>query len=80
MVVDDTLSTCGSTNIDFRSFENNFESNIFIYDEETASRFREVFIADQQHARLLNDMPHRMRPSFLKRLLESLARLLAPLL
>ena len=80
MVVDDSLSTCGSTNIDFRSFENNFESNIFIYDEQTAARFREVFMNDQAHAQLLNEMPHRMRPTFFKRLLESLARLLAPLL
>ncbi len=80
MVVDDSLSTCGSTNIDFRSFENNFESNIFIYDELTAARFREVFMNDQTHAQLLNDMPHRMHPTFFKRLLESLARLLAPLL
>lgn len=79
MVVDDSLSTCGSTNIDFRSFENNFEGNIFIYDEKTATRFREVFMADLAKAKLLNDMPERRHPSFFKRLLESLARLLAPL-
>ena len=79
MVVDDSLSTCGSTNIDFRSFENNFEGNVFIYDEKTAARFREVFMADLAKAKLLNDMPERRHPSFFKRLLESLARLLAPL-
>ena len=79
MVVDDELATCGSTNIDFRSFENNFESNIFIYDNPVAMRLREVFLSDQQHANLLSDLPERMRPSFLNRLLESLARLLAPL-
>ena len=79
MVVDDSLCTCGSTNIDFRSFENNFESNIFIYDAPTAQRFRDVFLADQRRARLLNDMPERLNPPFLKRLLESLTRLLAPL-
>ncbi len=79
MVVDDSLCTCGSTNIDFRSFENNFESNIFIYDEPTAKRFSEMFMTDKGHAVLLNDMPHRMHPTFLKRLLESLTRLLAPL-
>ena len=79
MVVDDSLSTCGSTNIDFRSFENNFESNIFIYDEQTAARFREVFLTDLSHAQLLSDMPQRLHPTFFNRLLESLARLLAPL-
>lgn len=29
LVSDDSISTCGSTNIDFRSFEHNFESSIF---------------------------------------------------
>jgi cardiolipin synthase len=33
MVIDDALVTCGSTNADFRSFENNFEANVFIYDQ-----------------------------------------------
>jgi len=79
MVVDDSLCTCGSTNIDFRSFENNFESNIIIYDAAMASRFRDVFLSDQHHARQLSDVPERLHPPFLKRLLESLTRLLAPL-
>jgi cardiolipin synthase len=79
MVVDDSLCTCGSTNIDFRSFENNFESNIIIYDAAMASRFRDVFLSDQHHACQLSDVPERLHPPFLKRLLESLTRLLAPL-
>ena len=29
LVCDDSLCTCGSTNVDFRSFENNFEANVF---------------------------------------------------
>ena len=29
LVCDDSLCTCGSTNVDFRSFENNFEANAF---------------------------------------------------
>ena len=36
LVADDQISTCGSTNIDFRSFENNFEANVFFYDRQTA--------------------------------------------
>lgn len=79
MVVDDTLATCGSTNIDFRSFENNFESNIFIYDGRVASQFREAFMNDRQHATALTDIPERMKPSFWKHLLESITRMLAPL-
>ena len=48
LVADDALCTCGSTNIDFRSFENNFESNVFIYDRTTALRMKEIFISDEQ--------------------------------
>ena len=80
MVVDDTIATCGSTNIDFRSFENNFESNMFIYDEEFAVRMREVFLADETHSLLLSDMEERMNPRFMARLCESVARLFSPLL
>lgn len=36
MVCDDELSTVGSTNMDFRSFEHNFEANAFFYDKMTA--------------------------------------------
>lgn len=43
MVSDDALSTVGSTNMDFRSFEHNFEVNAFIYDVETALLMREIF-------------------------------------
>ena len=47
MVSDDMLSTVGSTNLDFRSFEHNFEVNAFIYDTETALQMREIFLQDQ---------------------------------
>ena len=47
MVCDDSLTTCGSTNVDFRSFENNFEANAFIYDEGTALRMKNIFLKDQ---------------------------------
>ena len=80
MVCDDSLSTCGSTNVDFRSFENNFEANAFIYDEGTAIRMKNTFLRDQEHATLLSDLPHRIHPKFKKRLWESLTRLMSPLL
>lgn len=80
MVVDDALSTCGSTNVDFRSFENNFESNIFIYDEGTALRLKKVFQNDLSHSIALSDVPDWAHPRFFHRLWESLTRLLSPLL
>ena len=80
MVSDDSLTTCGSTNVDFRSFENNFEANAFIYDEGTALRMKNIFLKDQEQSVLLGDLPHRIHPKFMKRLWESLTRLLSPLL
>lgn len=80
MVCDDSLTTCGSTNVDFRSFENNFEANAFLYDEGTALRMKNVFLRDQEQSVLLGDLPQRIHPSFKKRLWESVTRLLSPLL
>lgn len=80
LVCDDTLCTCGSTNIDFRSFENNFEANIFFYDHEVALRMKQVFLDDEQHCISVEQMRENMRSPFLMRLWESLMRLFAPLL
>ena len=44
------LSTVGSTNLDFRSFEHNFEVNAFMYDMETALQMREIFLQDQRES------------------------------
>lgn len=80
MVCDDSLTTCGSTNVDFRSFENNFEANVFIYDEGIALRMKNIFLRDQEHALLLSDLPQRIHPKFKKLLWESFTRLFSPLL
>ena len=80
LVSDDSLSTCGSVNVDFRSFENNFEANAFIYDEGTALRLKKVLTDDMQHAVLLEDVPGRLHPKWPARLWESLTRMFSPLL
>ena len=80
MVCDDNIATCGSTNVDFRSFENNFEANVFFYDKKIARRLKELFIADEQQSTPLNTLPERMKPKFFIRLFESLVRMLAPLM
>lgn len=79
LVCDDNLSTCGSTNVDFRSFENNFESNAFFYSKEIALRMKEIFENDLKSSIALNEIKDRMNPSFFIRLWESLTRLLSPL-
>ena len=80
MIIDDSLSTCGSTNVDFRSFENNFEANVFIYDEGTALRLKKIFLDDQALSVPLEQLPHRLHPRFFSRLWESLTRMISPLL
>ena len=81
LVADDSMATCGSTNVDFRSFENNFESNVFFYDADTAVRFRKMFEVDITSSVLLNSLPpERLQVSFFARLWESITRLLAPVM
>ncbi len=80
MVSDDAIATCGSTNVDFRSFENNFEANMFIYDAEVAKSVREIYLNDELQSTDINALPHRLKPQLLIRLWDSLMRLLSPLL
>ena len=80
LIADDTLCSCGSTNIDFRSFENNFEGNIFFYDPEVTKRLKQVFLDDMEHCVAVKDLPSYTNRSFFKRLWESIVRLFSPLL
>lgn len=79
LVSDDFISTVGSTNVDFRSFENNFEANAFFFDEAMALRLKHVFEEDERHSMLFTE-EKAMQPNFWKRLGESIIRLLSPLL
>jgi cardiolipin synthase len=79
MVSDDEVSTIGSTNVDFRSFEHNFEVNAFMYDHTSALMLKELFLSDQKDAELLSLKSWRMRPWYQK-VVESVIRLFAPLL
>ena len=78
LVVDDRLCSCGSTNVDFRSFENNFEANVFFYDEALTVRMRKVF--EDDITRCVGDDEVIDDPSFLSRITASVARLFSPLL
>ena len=80
LVCDDALASCGSANVDFRSFENNFEANVFIYDEATALRLKKVFMDDVEQCVPIEDAMNYIRIPYLQRLWESVVRLLSPLL
>ncbi len=79
IVSDDSIVTIGSTNMDVRSYEQDFEINAFIYDRDLAVRMKETFLNDQKHTWLVDPERWAGRP-WPVRFRESLARLLSPLL
>lgn len=79
LVCDDEVATVGSTNMDFRSFEHNFEVNAFIYNSDFAKRSREIYVNDMQTCYELTLEKWEKR-SVWKRITESFVRLLSPLL
>lgn len=78
-VADDEWASVGSTNLDFRSFEHNFEANAFFYDEKTVCTMKEIFLEDMRKCMTLSQKIWDKR-SFKNKIVESVVRLLAPLL
>jgi len=79
IVVDDKMFTVGSTNMDFRSFEQNFEVNALVFDAELAVKMRKIFENDLADSVRVNAKTWRERPVKV-RFKESIARLFSPLL
>lgn len=79
IIIDDDLSTVGSANFDFRSFEHNFEGNFIIYSAEVNSKLQKVFLVDQADATRIHGVAWKKRPLHQK-ISESLLRLLSPIL
>jgi cardiolipin synthase len=79
MVVDDNFATIGTCNMDYRSFEVNFEINALIFDKQTASDLSDQFDKDIQDCELLDLDTWRDRSKTYK-FKESFCRLWAPLL
>ena len=79
MIFDDSLTLIGSANFDTRSFEQNFEVEAFIYDNDVTSKAVDIFIEDQRNTEQQHLKDWMKRP-VTKRFIESLLRLFAPLL
>ena len=79
IVIDDELSSVGSTNFDFRSFEHNFEANLFLYSTEFNRRMTDIFLSDQRRCVRIIPSAWAHRPRATKAA-ESILRLLAPIL
>lgn len=79
LVCDDDFVTIGSTNLDYRSLEQNFEVNAFIYDNILACRQRDIFVEDMQLCSRIDPDEWEHRP-IMKKFLSSTARILTPIL
>lgn len=79
MVVDDELSMIGTSNMDYRSFEINFEITAMIYSEEIAEEMFTIFQQDIEECETVDLEKWAKRP-MLKKWKESFCRLWAPLL
>ena len=78
LLIDDKISSVGSANLDNRSFEDDFEVQAIIYDRGVTTELRESFLADiAQSTEITPEMWSRR--SRLSKIMEPVARLLAPL-
>lgn len=79
MIVDDSLASIGTANMDMRSFFSNFELNALLFDPKTIDRVESDFMRDMADSKELTLYAFERRPRTQKAL-EVVARLLSPLL
>ncbi len=79
VLVDDYLSTVGSTNMDIRSFSLNFEANALIYDTKKNLELKEQFYRDLEDCEEMTWEKYSNRSAMIK-FKESVSVLLSPLL
>lgn len=79
IVVDGTIASVGTANLDIRSFKLNFEVNAFLYDTKTAAELERIYYEDllECEQETLAEYVNRSR---LARFQESIARLISPIL
>jgi Phosphatidylserine/phosphatidylglycerophosphate/cardiolipin synthases and related enzymes len=79
IIIDGTFCSVGSANMDYRSFEDNFEVAAVMYDPRVAAELTEYFMQDIGNSILITDEMWENR-SNLHAMYESLSRLFSPLL
>lgn len=79
IISDDAVAAIGSANMDFRSFEHNFEVNAYVYDEDFTKEMKRIFLHDMQNSERILPAKWFKRPPT-QRLAESFMRLFSPLL
>lgn len=78
LMIDNVFSTVGTTNLDFRSLETNFEINAFIYERKFTRLMLKYFIHDLRNSREIKLSEWQKRPWHFK-FRESLAHIVSPM-
>lgn len=78
-VADDIMATCGTINLDYRSFYHHFENGCFIHDAAIATEIREDIDGMIREAREVTEA-YRVRENAVQRFSETIVRLFAGLL
>lgn len=79
MVIDDDLAIVGSANMDYRSFDLNFEVNAMLYNKNMAAQLTEAFENDLKVSEQIDATTWLNRPKYIH-LWEKIVRLLSPFL
>jgi cardiolipin synthase len=79
MIIDHDLAVIGTANMDYRSFDLNFEVNAMVYSADIAQQLQTAFDEDLKHSGEINATDWLNRPKYVF-LWEKLVRLLSPLL
>lgn len=79
IVIDDEFSSVGTTNMDYRSFNINFEINAIIYNKEKSLELKSHFLEDLKESEPIDKERWLNRPK-VEKLKESYCRLWSPLL
>ncbi len=79
LIIDSSVSSVGTANMDMRSFRLNFEINAFIYDPAIALQLEEQFFLDINSSTQIL-LEHYQKRSAVTKIKESVSRLISPLL
>lgn len=79
MIIDDEVASVGSSNMDIRSFELNFEINAFMYDENIVKELKAAFIEDMKVSKELTEERYEQRSNWIK-FKQAIAKLASPIL
>ena len=78
MIIDDSLAVVGSANMDYRSFDLNFEVNAMLYSKTIVEQLQEAFDNDLEQSDEINSTDWINRPKYIH-LYEKLMGLFAPI-